>query len=99
MRAIWTGYISFGLINIPVHLYSACEEHPITFDLLHKTDLSPIRYAKICKEEEKEVPYKDIVKGYEYEEGQYVVVEEGDLKRVNEEKFHFYVAGNRGITV
>ena len=86
MRAIWTGSISFGLINIPVRLYSATEEHPITFDLLHKTDLSPIRYARICKEEEKEVPYKDIVKGYEYQKGEYVVVEEEDFKKADEQK-------------
>jgi DNA end-binding protein Ku len=86
MRAIWTGSISFGLINIPVRLYSASEEHPITFDLLHRTDLSPIRYARICKEEEKEVPYKDIVKGYEYQQGQYVVVDEEELKGADEEK-------------
>lgn len=86
MRAIWTGSISFGLINIPVRLYSASEEHPITFDLLHKTDLSPIRYAKICKEEEKEIPYPDIVKGYEYQQGQYVVIEDEDLKRIHEER-------------
>jgi DNA end-binding protein Ku len=87
MRAIWTGSISFGLINIPVRLYSAMEEHPITFDLLHKPDLSPIRYARICKEEEKEVPYSEIVKGYEYQDGEYVVVDEEDFKRADEQKF------------
>ena len=80
MKAIWTGHVSFGLINIPVRLFSACEEHPITFDLLHKTDLSPIRYAKICKEEDKEITYTDLVKGYEYQEGQYIVIDENDLK-------------------
>lgn len=83
---MWTGSISFGLINIPVRLYSATEEHPITFDLLHKKDLSPIRYARICKEEEKEVPYKDIVKGYEYQKGEYVVIDEEDFKRADEQK-------------
>lgn len=86
MRSIWSGSISFGLINIPVRLYSATEEHPISFDLLHKTDLSPIRYARICKDEEKEVPYKDIVKGYEYQKGQYVIVDEEDFKRADEHK-------------
>lgn len=86
MRAIWTGSINFGLINIPVRLYSASEEHPLSFDFLHKTDLSPIRYARICKNEEKEVPYKDIVKGYEYQKDQYVVVDDEELKRANEQK-------------
>lgn len=86
MRAIWSGSINFGLINIPVKLYSASEEHPISFDLLHKDDLSPIRYAKICKEEEKEIPYKDIVKGYEFRQGEYIVVTEEDLKSFDEQK-------------
>lgn len=86
MRAIWSGLISFGLINVPVKLYSATEEHAISFDLLHKTDLSPIRYARICKEDEKEIPYKDIVKGYEYQKGEYVVFDEEDFKKVNAKK-------------
>lgn len=86
MRAIWSGAISFGLVNIPVKLYSATQEHEISFDLLHKPDFSPIRYAKICKEEEKEVPYKDIVKGYEYEKGRYVVLTDADFASVNQKK-------------
>lgn len=80
MRAIWSGSLSFGLINIPVRLYSATEDHAINFDMLHKTDLSPIRFARICKEEEKEVPYKDIVKGYEYQPGEYIVISDDDFK-------------------
>jgi DNA end-binding protein Ku len=86
MRSIWTGSLSFGLVNVPVRLYSATQEHEISFDLLHKTDFSPIRYAKICKAEEKEVPYKDIVKGYEYEKGRYIVLEDKDFERVNQKK-------------
>lgn len=86
MRSIWTGALSFGLINIPVRLYSATEEHAISFDLLHKKDLSPVRYARICKAEEKEIPYEDIVKGYEYQKGEYVVIEEEIFKQVDKHK-------------
>jgi DNA end-binding protein Ku len=83
MRPIWSGALSFGLINIPVNLYSATEDHEISFDLLHKKDLSPIRYAKICKGEEKEVPYKDIVKGYKYKEDSYVILTDEDFKKIS----------------
>ena len=67
MRLIWSGTISFGLINIPVRLYSATAEKGPDFDLLHKKDLSPIRYARICRSDGKEIPWEEIVKGYEYE--------------------------------
>ena len=83
MRSIWKGFIAFGLVNIPVKLYSATEENRITFDLLHEKDLSPIRYARICKVEGEEVPYDQIVKGYEYEKEQYVVLDSDDFKRAN----------------
>lgn len=86
MRSIWTGYISFGLINIPIRLYSGTQEHVVSFDLLHKKDLSPIRYAKICKAEEKEIPYEDVVKGYEYEKGEYVVLDKKDFERADIKK-------------
>lgn len=86
MRSIWSGSISFGLINIPIKLYSATDEHAISFDLLHKEDRSPIRYARICKEDGKEIPYADIVKGYEYEKGEYVVVEDEDFKQASAQK-------------
>lgn len=86
MRSIWSGSLSFGLVNIPVRLYSATQEHEISFDLLHKKDFSPIRYAKICKKEEKEVDYKDIVKGYEYEKGQYIILTDEDFEKVNQKK-------------
>lgn len=86
MRSIWSGTLSFGLINIPIRLYSGTDEHPFNFDMLHKTDLSPIRFARICKTEEKEVPYKDIVKGYEYQKGEYLVIEDEDFKKVISQK-------------
>lgn len=74
MRPLWNGSISFGLVNIPVRMFSAVESRDgINFDMLHKDDNAPIRYARICREEGKEVEWDDIVKGYEYEEGKYVV--------------------------
>lgn len=86
MRSIWSGSLSFGLINIPVQLYSATQEHALEFDMLHKKDLSPIRYMRVCKEDGQEVPYKDIVKGYEYQKGEYVVVTEEDFKHADVKK-------------
>lgn len=86
MRALWTGALSFGLINIPMRLYSATQEHTLNFDMLHKKDLSPIRYARICKADGKEIPYEDIVKGYQYQKGDYVVLVDEDFKRANLKK-------------
>lgn len=84
---MWNGALSFGLINIPIRLYSAVEEKGgISFDMLHKKDLSPIRYARICKEDGKEIPYEDIVKGYKYETGDYVVLVDEDFKKVDVKK-------------
>ncbi|CDZ79812.1 putative DNA repair protein YkoV [Candidatus Rubidus massiliensis] len=80
MRSIWSGSLSFGLINIPIRLYSGTQEHTLNFDMLHKKDLSPVRYAKVCKEEEKEIPYNEIVKGYEYQKGEYIVIDEKDFQ-------------------
>lgn len=65
MRSMWKGSLSFGLVNIPVQMYSASRERELKFVLLHDTDFSPIRYARICKEEGKEVPWNHVVKGYE----------------------------------
>ncbi len=87
MRALWTGSLSFGLINIPVKLYSGSESRGgIELNMLHKKDLSPIRYAKICRKEDKEIQQKDIIKGYEYQDGEYVVIEDKDFEQVSAEK-------------
>src|SRR6266542_2010801 len=87
MRPLWNGSISFGLINIPVRMFSAVESREgISFDMLHKTDHSPIRYARICKEEGKEVAWEDIVKGYEYQEGKYIVFTPEQLDKLDTEK-------------
>lgn len=82
-RAMWTGAISFGLVNIPVRMYTATQDHEISFALLHKKDLSEIRYARVCKVEEHEVPWSEIVKGYEYEPGNFVVLTDEDFKKAN----------------
>jgi len=79
MRSLWSGALSFGLINIPVNLYPATFDRGINLDMLHKKDLSPIRFARFCKLEDKEIPYDEIVKGYEYEKGQYIVLTEEDF--------------------
>lgn len=86
MRSIWSGSISFGLVNIPIKLYSASEERGVSFDLLHRADNSKIGYAKICKKEQKEVPYDDIVKGFEISDGSYVIVEDEDFERADPKK-------------
>ena len=87
MRPIWTGSISFGLVNIPVRMYSGSEaRHGIDLSMLHKDDHSPIRFARICREDGEEVPWNDIVKGYEYREGDYVVLTKKDLDKVHPEK-------------
>ncbi len=86
MRSIWKGALSFGLIHIPVRLYSASRSRELQFKLLHKQDLSEIRYARICKADGKEIPWTDIVKGYEYREGDYVVLTEEDFARANLKK-------------
>lgn len=86
MRSIWKGSISFGLVNIPINMYVASQAKEISFVMLHKKDLSEIRYARICKTEEKEVPWKDIVKGYELEKGDFVVFDEKDFEKANLKK-------------
>lgn len=86
MRPLWKGSLSFGMVYIPIRLYSASADKEISFNLLHKKDLSPIRYARICKEDGQEIPYEEIVKGYEYEPGDYVVLTEEDFEKVNPEK-------------
>jgi len=84
MRAIWSGSIGFGLVNIPVKLYSASQPREgIDLDMLHKEDHSPIRYARICREDGEEVPYDEVVKGYEYKKGDYIVLSQDDLKKAD----------------
>lgn len=81
MRSLWTGAINFGLVNIPVKLYSASESHSLDLDMLHAKDLSPIRFARVCREDGKEVAWDDIVKGYEYRKGDYIVLTKEDMAK------------------
>lgn len=83
MRPIWTGSLGFGLVTLPVQLYSATAGIELNLDYLHKTDMSPIRYAKVCRKDGLEVPFKEIVKGFEYRDGDYVVLTDEDFKKVN----------------
>ncbi len=81
MRAIWSGSLSFGLINIPVKVYSASEERALKFRLLDKHGNCPISYAKVCREHNREVKYEDIVKGYEYQKGDFVILTDEDFAK------------------
>ena len=83
MRAIWKGSISFGLVNVPISLYPATTQKELSFKLLRKSDLSPIKYKRIAEADEKEVPWDQIVKGYEYEKGKFVVISEEDFRRAD----------------
>lgn len=86
MHSIWSGNLSFGLIVIPVKVYSGTAGTTIDLNMLHKTDLSPIRYAKVCRKDGKELTQADIVKGYEYQDGDYVVLTTEDIKKINAER-------------
>jgi DNA end-binding protein Ku len=85
-RSLWSGSISFGLVNVPVRLYPAVREHSLHFHLVHEPDNSPIGYQKICKKEEKPVPDDEIVKAFEYREGDYVFMSDEDFERAQGEK-------------
>jgi len=79
-RAIWSGSISFGLVNVPVRMYSAIDEQDVRFHLLHERDDSRIGYEKTCKKEGRPVPDDEIVRGYEVSEGKYVYLSDEDLE-------------------
>jgi DNA end-binding protein Ku len=81
MRAIWKGSISFGLVNIPIGLYPATRSENVSFRQLRADDLSPIRYKRVAEADGEEVPWEKIVKGYEYEKGQFVIVTDEDFEK------------------
>jgi DNA end-binding protein Ku len=83
MRAIWKGSISFSLVNIPISLYTATKREELSFRLLRKSDLSPINYKRVAEADGKEVPWEDIVKGYEYEKGKFIVLKDEDFRRAD----------------
>jgi DNA end-binding protein Ku len=80
---LWKGAISFGLVHVPVSLYPATRTDEVSFDMLDKRDFAPVGYRRYNKLTGEEVPWAEIVKGYEYEEGQYVVVTPEDFKQAN----------------
>jgi DNA end-binding protein Ku len=83
MHAIWKGSVSFSLINIPVALYPATRREELKFRLLRASDLSPVNYKRVAEADGKEVPWEQIVKGYEYEKDKFVVLKEEDFKRAD----------------
>ncbi|UYN91312.1 MAG: Ku protein [Anaerolineales bacterium] len=85
-RAIWSGAIAFGLINIPVKLFSATRENELSFNQLRKSDHSRIKYLRVAAADGQEVPYDQIVKGFEVEDGRYVVIEDEDIKNASPKK-------------
>src|SRR5437763_8687499 len=89
-RSIWNGTITFGLVNVPIKLYSATESKNVHFHEVHVRDGAQVEYRRFCSKEEAEVEYKDVVKGYEVSEGTYVVLEKDEVKAA---------AGDRGKLV
>lgn len=86
MRAVWSGDISFGLVSIPVKLYSAVKSETLGFRMLHKKHMAPIKYKKVCSECGKEIPLNEIVKGLEIRKGKYYVLTAEELDRLKPKK-------------
>lgn len=82
MRPIWKGAISFGLVNIPIKLYTATESKDIKFRFLHERCKSPINYKRVCPVCDTEVDNNDLVKGYEYEAGRFVIMKDEDFEKI-----------------
>ncbi len=88
MRPTWKGSISFGLVYIPIAVYPATREEKLSFRQLRKTDLSPIKYKKVAEADMKEVTADQIVKGFEYERGRFIVLSDEDFEKVRIESTH-----------
>src|ERR1700694_1455557 len=85
MRSIWTGAIGFGLVNIPIKMYSAVQDSSLDLDMLDKKDNSNIRFKRVNEKTGKEVAWENIVRGYKYN-GEYVVLSDEDFKKASPEK-------------
>jgi DNA end-binding protein Ku len=85
-RPLWQGSLSFGLVNIPVEVHRAVRDHRPRFRMLHKKDLSPVRMDRVCIQEGHPVAWEDLVKGYEYEKGRFVVLSKEDFRTAALEK-------------
>jgi len=79
---VWKGHLTFGLVSLPVKLYSAARSETVSFNQLHKSDHSRVKQVLYCQAEDKPVPRAELVKGYEYEKDKYVVVDEEEIKKV-----------------
>ena len=88
MRPIWKGSISFGLVYIPISVYPATREEKLSFRQLRASDMSPIKYKKVAEADQKEVPAAEIVKGFEYERGRYIIMKDEDFQKVKIESTH-----------
>ncbi len=86
MKAIWKGSISFGLVNIPIRLYSGTQQHRLELDMIREKDKCPIQYVRVCKKDGKEVPWDEIAKGYRKENGDYVILDKSDFAKASPEK-------------
>ena len=80
MASIWKGSLTFGLVHVPVEMKTAVRSDHISFRMLHAEDMSPIKYERVCQADGEPVPWNEIVKGYEYEKGKYVVMSDEDFK-------------------
>jgi DNA end-binding protein Ku len=79
-RSIWNGTITFGLVNVPIKLYTATESKSVHFHEVHAKDGARIEHRRICPKEDKEVSYDEVVEGYEVSGGKYVVLEKEEIK-------------------
>jgi len=85
-RPVWKGAVTFGLVSVPVNLYSATKRQAeLSFRMLHAKDNAPVQYKRVCSEDGQEVPWNQIVKGYEYEKGQFVVMTDEDFEKARTE--------------
>src|SRR3954462_4444284 len=78
---VWKGHLTFGLVSLPVKLYSAARSESVSFNQLHKHDNSRVRQVLYCQAEDKPIPRSEIVKGYEYEKDRYIVVDDEDIRK------------------
>jgi DNA end-binding protein Ku len=89
-RSIWNGTIAFGLVTVPVKLFTATESHTVSFNEVHVRDGARVEHRRICPKDDKEVPYEDIIKGFEVSEDKYVVLDDEEIKAA---------AGSRGKVI
>src|SRR5262245_50061614 len=85
-RALWKGSLSFGLVNIPIELHTAVRDHRPRFRMLHAKDKSPVKFERVCARDGKPVAWEDLVKGFEYQKGHFVVMTKEDFQTAALEK-------------